>query len=65
MQKDDTVSLSRCEIVTCVSCHFVVQEFLVAVGLRGATLQHRVLPSGLSWHEQVRLLLFAWLHLQF
>lgn len=30
------------------------QEFLVAVGLRGATLQHRVLPSGLSWHEQVR-----------
>ncbi|KAK2544005.1 Atg2b [Columba livia] len=30
------------------------KEFLVAVGLRGATLQHRVLPSGLSWHEQVR-----------
>ncbi|KAL7992660.1 hypothetical protein Chor_016916 [Crotalus horridus] len=28
-------------------------EFLVAVGLRGATLQHRVLPSGLSWHEQI------------
>ncbi|XP_062351514.1 autophagy-related protein 2 homolog B isoform X5 [Cinclus cinclus] len=28
------------------------KEFLVAVGLRGATLQHRVLPSGLSWHEQ-------------
>ncbi|KAM3851655.1 autophagy-related protein 2 homolog B isoform 1-T1 [Vipera latastei] len=29
------------------------KEFLVAVGLRGATLQHRVLPSGLSWHEQI------------
>lgn len=33
---------------------FVLQEFLVAVGLKGATLQHRVLPAGLSWHEQVR-----------
>ena len=42
-----------------------MQEFLVAVGLRGATLQHRVLPSGLSWHEQVRLLRFSRLHLQF
>nr|XP_033806767.1 autophagy-related protein 2 homolog B isoform X1 [Geotrypetes seraphini] len=30
-----------------------IKEFLVAVGLRGATLQHRVLPSGLSWHEQI------------
>lgn len=30
------------------------QEFLVAVGLKGATLQHRMLPTGLSWHEQVR-----------
>ncbi|XP_054423037.1 autophagy-related protein 2 homolog B isoform X1 [Pteronotus mesoamericanus] len=29
------------------------KEFLVAVGLKGATLQHRVLPSGLSWHEQI------------
>ncbi|OXB64313.1 hypothetical protein ASZ78_010697 [Callipepla squamata] len=29
------------------------KEFLVAVGLRGATLQHRVLPSGLSWYEQI------------
>uniref|UniRef100_A0A8D0C9M2 Autophagy related 2B n=1 Tax=Salvator merianae TaxID=96440 RepID=A0A8D0C9M2_SALMN len=29
------------------------KEFLVAVGLRGATVQHRVLPSGLSWHEQI------------
>ncbi|KAM4690397.1 autophagy-related protein 2 homolog B isoform 2-T2 [Rhinophrynus dorsalis] len=29
------------------------KEFLVAVGLRGATLQHRVLPSELTWHEQV------------
>uniref|UniRef100_A0A8C6ZBQ9 Autophagy related 2B n=1 Tax=Nothoprocta perdicaria TaxID=30464 RepID=A0A8C6ZBQ9_NOTPE len=29
------------------------KEFLVAVGLREATLQHRVLPSGLSWHEQI------------
>ncbi|XP_006839573.1 PREDICTED: autophagy-related protein 2 homolog B [Chrysochloris asiatica] len=29
------------------------KEFLIAVGLRGATLQHRMLPSGLSWHEQI------------
>ncbi|XP_053553473.1 autophagy-related protein 2 homolog B isoform X2 [Bombina bombina] len=29
------------------------KEFLVAVGLRGATLQHRVLPSELAWHEQI------------
>ncbi|XP_018413862.1 PREDICTED: autophagy-related protein 2 homolog B [Nanorana parkeri] len=29
------------------------KEFLVAVGLRGATLQHRVLPSELTWHEQI------------
>uniref|UniRef100_A0A8D2J6J0 Autophagy related 2B n=1 Tax=Varanus komodoensis TaxID=61221 RepID=A0A8D2J6J0_VARKO len=29
------------------------KEFLVAVGVRGATLQHRVLPSGLSWYEQI------------
>ncbi|GAB1294781.1 Autophagy-related protein 2 homolog B [Apodemus speciosus] len=29
------------------------KEFLVAVGLKGATLQHRVLPAGLSWHEQI------------
>ncbi|KAM9091577.1 autophagy-related protein 2 homolog B isoform 2-T2 [Megaptera novaeangliae] len=29
------------------------EEFLIAVGLKGATLQHRMLPSGLSWHEQI------------
>ncbi|XP_042117068.2 autophagy-related protein 2 homolog B isoform X2 [Peromyscus maniculatus bairdii] len=29
------------------------KEFLVAVGLKGATLQHRMLPTGLSWHEQI------------
>lgn len=29
------------------------KEFLVAVGLRGATLQHRVLPSEQTWHEQI------------
>ncbi|XDC64672.1 hypothetical protein R6Z07M_015854 [Ovis aries] len=29
------------------------KEFLIAVGLKGATLQHRMLPSGLSWHEQI------------
>uniref|UniRef100_A0A4X2K127 Autophagy related 2B n=1 Tax=Vombatus ursinus TaxID=29139 RepID=A0A4X2K127_VOMUR len=29
------------------------KEFLIAVGLKGATLQHKVLPSGLSWHEQI------------
>ncbi|KAJ8792229.1 hypothetical protein J1605_020080 [Eschrichtius robustus] len=35
------------------------KEFLIAVGLKGATLQHRMLPSGLSWHEQqTNVLLF-------
>ncbi|XP_032478666.1 autophagy-related protein 2 homolog B isoform X4 [Phocoena sinus] len=29
------------------------KEFLIAVGLKGATLQHRMLPSGFSWHEQI------------
>ncbi|MEE6494448.1 hypothetical protein FKM82_017142 [Ascaphus truei] len=29
------------------------KEFLIAVGLRGATLQHKVLPSELTWHEQI------------
>ncbi|KAG8449121.1 hypothetical protein GDO86_015975 [Hymenochirus boettgeri] len=29
------------------------KEFLVAVGLRGATLHHRILPSELTWHEQI------------
>lgn len=29
------------------------QEFLVAVGVSGATLQHRVVPPGLGWYDQV------------
>ncbi|GCC38375.1 hypothetical protein chiPu_0016889 [Chiloscyllium punctatum] len=29
-----------------------MKEILVAVGLRGATLQHRNLPPGQSWYEQ-------------
>ncbi|XP_063804513.1 autophagy-related protein 2 homolog B isoform X1 [Pseudophryne corroboree] len=29
------------------------KEFLIAVGLRGATLQHRVLHSEHTWHEQI------------
>lgn len=71
-QKDDLcfmILTLKCQIATYISCkltcYFLVQEFLVAVGLRGATLQHRILPSGLSWHEQVRLLRFRWLLLQF
>ncbi|XP_068110885.1 autophagy-related protein 2 homolog B isoform X2 [Hyperolius riggenbachi] len=34
-------------------CDGNTKEFLVAVGLRGATLQHRVLPSEHTWHEQI------------
>ena len=30
-----------------------LQEFLVAVGVRGATLQHRVVPPSLGWYDQV------------
>ncbi|XP_056151648.1 autophagy-related protein 2 homolog B [Lampris incognitus] len=30
-----------------------VKEFLVAVGVRGATLQHRVVPSSLGWYDQI------------
>ncbi|XP_062863124.1 autophagy-related protein 2 homolog B isoform X2 [Trichomycterus rosablanca] len=30
-----------------------VKEFLIAVGVRGATLQHRVVPSSLGWYDQL------------
>ncbi|XP_067894573.1 autophagy-related protein 2 homolog B-like isoform X3 [Heterodontus francisci] len=30
-----------------------MKEILVALGLRGATLQHRNVPPGRSWHEQI------------
>lgn len=30
-----------------------VKEFLVAVGVRGATLQHRVVSTGLGWYDQI------------
>uniref|UniRef100_UPI00398F3EA5 autophagy-related protein 2 homolog B-like isoform X2 n=1 Tax=Pristiophorus japonicus TaxID=55135 RepID=UPI00398F3EA5 len=30
-----------------------MKEILVSVGLRGATLQHRNVPPGRSWHEQI------------
>uniref|UniRef100_A0A3Q2YJF4 Autophagy related 2B n=1 Tax=Hippocampus comes TaxID=109280 RepID=A0A3Q2YJF4_HIPCM len=30
-----------------------VKEFLVAVGVRGATVQHRVVPPNLGWYDQV------------
>ncbi|XP_033498307.1 autophagy-related protein 2 homolog B isoform X1 [Epinephelus lanceolatus] len=30
-----------------------VKEFLVAIGVRGATLQHRVVPPSLGWYDQI------------
>ncbi|XP_061751316.1 autophagy-related protein 2 homolog B-like isoform X1 [Nerophis ophidion] len=30
-----------------------VKEFLVAVGVRGATVQHRVVPQNLGWYDQM------------
>uniref|UniRef100_A0A3P9LWE8 Autophagy related 2B n=1 Tax=Oryzias latipes TaxID=8090 RepID=A0A3P9LWE8_ORYLA len=30
-----------------------IKEFLVAVGVSGATLQHRVVPPGLGWYDQI------------
>ncbi|XP_034050816.1 autophagy-related protein 2 homolog B isoform X2 [Thalassophryne amazonica] len=30
-----------------------VKEFLIAVGVRGATLQHRVVPSSFGWYDQI------------
>lgn len=30
-----------------------IKEFLVAVGVRGATLQHRVVPPSLGWYDQI------------
>lgn len=30
-----------------------IKEFLIAVGVRGATLQHRVLPPSLGWYDQL------------
>uniref|UniRef100_A0A8B9LT44 Autophagy related 2B n=1 Tax=Astyanax mexicanus TaxID=7994 RepID=A0A8B9LT44_ASTMX len=35
-----------------------VKEFLIAIGVRGATLQHRVVPSSLGWYDQVMTLDF-------
>ncbi|XP_058511204.1 autophagy-related protein 2 homolog B [Ochotona princeps] len=39
--------------VLCDKSESNTKESLIAVGLRGATLQHTVLPLGLSWHEQI------------
>lgn len=36
-----------------LTAHRFMQEFLVAVGVRGATLQHRVVPPSLGWYDQV------------
>ncbi|XP_039598032.1 autophagy-related protein 2 homolog B-like isoform X1 [Polypterus senegalus] len=30
-----------------------LKEYIVSVGVRGATLQHCIVPSSLSWHEQI------------
>uniref|UniRef100_A0A8C1SWK4 Autophagy related 2B n=1 Tax=Cyprinus carpio TaxID=7962 RepID=A0A8C1SWK4_CYPCA len=30
-----------------------VKEFLIAIGMRGVTLEHRVMPSGLGWYDQI------------
>uniref|UniRef100_A0A1A7WU61 Autophagy related 2B n=1 Tax=Iconisemion striatum TaxID=60296 RepID=A0A1A7WU61_9TELE len=30
-----------------------IKEFLVAVGVRGATLQHHVVPPNLGWYDQI------------
>ncbi|XP_073720955.1 autophagy-related protein 2 homolog B-like isoform X2 [Misgurnus anguillicaudatus] len=30
-----------------------VKEFLIAVGMRGVTLQHRMVPSSLGWYDQI------------
>ncbi|XP_061598995.1 autophagy-related protein 2 homolog B-like [Cololabis saira] len=30
-----------------------IKEFLIAVGVRGATLQHRVVPPSLGWYDQI------------
>uniref|UniRef100_A0A673ZB42 Autophagy related 2B n=1 Tax=Salmo trutta TaxID=8032 RepID=A0A673ZB42_SALTR len=30
-----------------------VKEFLIAVGMKGATLQHRVVPLNLCWYDQI------------
>lgn len=37
----------------CKDAMSLMQEFLVAVGVRGATLQHRVVPPSQSWYDQV------------
>ncbi|KAI2654597.1 hypothetical protein H4Q32_011359 [Labeo rohita] len=30
-----------------------VKEFLIAIGVRGVTLEHRVVPSSLGWYDQI------------
>lgn len=47
---------SMVSVAVKVSSHNVernVKEFLVAIGVRGATLQHRVVPSSLGWYDQI------------
>ena len=39
--------------VSRVSALCVSQEFLIAVGVRGATLQHRMVHPSLGWYDQV------------
>lgn len=38
------------------------QEFLLAVGVRAATFQHRVVPSSLGWYDQVMAPLYSIQH---
>uniref|UniRef100_A0A671U921 Autophagy related 2B n=1 Tax=Sparus aurata TaxID=8175 RepID=A0A671U921_SPAAU len=47
------IQLTFCLLLTVVMCAFLLQEFLVAVGVRGATLQHRVVPPSLGWYDQI------------
>lgn len=41
--------------VHCLLFFFLIQEILIALGVRGATLQHKMAPPCSGWYDQVGL----------
>lgn len=47
---------SMLSVAVKVSSHITernVKEFLIAIGMRGVTLEHKVVPLGLGWYDQI------------
>ncbi|XP_045572132.1 autophagy-related protein 2 homolog B isoform X4 [Salmo salar] len=50
---DDHSMLSVAVKISSQNMERNVKEFLIAVGMKGATLQHRVVPLKLGWYDQI------------